>query len=89
MYANGYLPCDGQQHVTVVKITGKLLGQEMTNVISKFNLMRKARNKFLYESIGTNNPTEVDLALKNAKKILIRINDEILKLNPQTNIDLK
>jgi len=83
IFANGYLPTDGQQHKTVVEITGKFLGNDLSSLIRQFNKLRKKRNSFFYESEDANNFTEAKIAVNTAKKLISAIKQSIIKLNPQ------
>lgn len=86
MFAHGFLPIDGQQHKTVIEITGKLLNPEFGTIIKRFDRLRKNRNIFFYDSINLANKTETEIAIKIAKKLLSEITKQIGKLNPQDNI---
>jgi uncharacterized tellurite resistance protein B-like protein len=55
LFSFGYLPADGQQHKTVVEITGKILGEQFDLVVLQFERLRKKRNVFFYDSIDTGN----------------------------------
>ena len=86
MFAHGFLPIDGQQHKTVVELTGKLLGKTFETTIKQFDRLRKKRNIFLYNSINASSKTEIEISIKTAKKLLYEITKQIGKLNPQGNI---
>lgn len=86
MFAHGFLPIDGQQHKTVVEITGKLLDPAFKTIIKQFDRLRKNRNVFFYDSVNLANKTEAEIAVKTAKKLLEEITKQIGKLNPQGNI---
>jgi len=87
LYSYGYLPADGQQHKTVVEITGGILGQDFDGIVRQFNRMRKRRNIFFYDSEDLSNLTEARTALKTAKLLLGRIKEITQELNP--NKDFK
>lgn len=86
MFAHGFLPIDGQQHKTVVEITGKLLNPVFETIIKQFDRLRKNRNIFFYYSINLSNKTETEIAVKTARKLLAEITKQIGKLDPQGNI---
>jgi len=86
MFAHGFLPIDGQQHKTVVEITGKLLNPAFETIIKQFDRLRKNRNAFLYDSVDLANKTEAEIAVKMARELLSEITKQIAKLNPQGNI---
>lgn len=41
LFSYGFLPADGQQHKTVVEITGRILGDKYDLLVKKFNKLRK------------------------------------------------
>jgi len=86
MFAHGFLPIDGQQHKTVVELTGELLGETFKTIIKQFNKLRKIRNTFLYDSVDSISKTEAEITIKTAKELLAEITKQIEKLNPQGNI---
>lgn len=83
LFSIGYLPADGQQHKTVVEITGKILGKEFTSVLKQFDKMRKRRNVFFYDSEDAHNFTEAERGLATARNLLENIKKKIRSLNPQ------
>ena len=83
MFSYGYLPADGQQHKTVVEITGKILGEKFNLLVQYFDRMRRSRNVFFYDSLDTNNRTQADKAFENAGTLLKVVKDTIRKCNPQ------
>ena len=87
MFSYGYLPADGQQHKTVVEITGKLLGKKFDLLIQYFDRMRRNRNVFFYDSLDTNNEAQAKKAFETAGGLLKVVKDTIRKRNPQ--IDFK
>ena len=87
LYSFGFLPADGQQHKTVVKITGEILGEKYTTTVKKFDKYRKKRNNFFYDSEDAHNFTEAKIALKTAKELLKEIKKRIKSSNPQMIFD--
>jgi uncharacterized protein (UPF0332 family) len=83
MFANGYLPADGQQHKTVVDITGRLLGEEYDLVIQYFDRMRRNRNGFFYDALDTNNAGQAKKAHETAETLLQAVKTMIKQENPQ------
>ncbi|HBR14379.1 MAG TPA: hypothetical protein DD723_02405 [Candidatus Omnitrophica bacterium] len=83
MFSYGYLPADGQQHKTVVEITGKILGEKFNLLVQYFDRMRRSRNVFFYDSLDTNNRTQADKAFENAGTLLKVVKDTIRKCNSQ------
>jgi uncharacterized protein (UPF0332 family) len=87
LFAHGYLPADGQQHKTVVEITGLILGQEYNSVTMQFEKFRKKRNIFFYDSYDSANIGEARNALETARKLITAIKDLISSLDPQQKSD--
>lgn len=83
MFSRGYLPADGQQHRTVVEITGKLLGEKFDLLIRYFDRMRRNRNVFFYDSLDTNNEAQARKAFETAWALLKVVKDMVRKHNPQ------
>jgi uncharacterized protein (UPF0332 family) len=88
LFAHGYLPADGQQHKTVVEITGLILGQEYNSVTMQFEKFRKKRNIFFYDSYDSANIGEARKALETARKLITAIKDLVSSLDPQQKSDL-
>jgi len=83
MFSQGYLPADGQQHKTVVEITGKLLGNKFNLLVQYFDRMRRNRNNFFYDSLDTNNEAQAKKAFETAGELLKIVKDTIRKSNHQ------
>ena len=83
IFSYGYLPADGQQHKTVVEITGKLLGGDFDLLIKYFDRMRRSRNTFFYDSLDTNNEAQAKKAFETAEALLKVVKGKICKNNPQ------
>ena len=83
IFSYGYLPADGQQHKTVVEITGKLLGEDFDLLIKYFDRMRRSRNIFFYDSLDTNNEAQARKAFETAEALLKGVKDKIRKNNSQ------
>lgn len=88
MFSYGYLPADGQQHKTVVEITGKLLGNNFDLLIQYFDRMRRNRNVFFYDSLDTNNKAQAKKAHTTAAELLKAVKDSIRRHNPQLDFKL-
>ncbi len=82
MFSYGYLPADGQQHRTVVEITGKLLGKKFDLLVQYFDRMRRNRNIFFYDSLDTNNKAQAKKAFETAGELLKVVKATIRKSNP-------
>ncbi|MBF0523422.1 MAG: HEPN domain-containing protein [Candidatus Omnitrophica bacterium] len=83
IFSYGYLPADGQQHKTVVEITGKLLGKKFDLLIQYFDRMRRNRNVFFYDSLDTNNEAQAKKAYETAVSLLKVVKGIIQEHNPQ------
>jgi len=88
MFSYGYLPSDGQQHKTVVEITGKLLGKEFDILIKYFDRMRRNRNVFFYDSLDTSNAAQAQKAFETAQALSTAVKSLISKNNPQINFSV-
>jgi uncharacterized protein (UPF0332 family) len=88
LFSFGYLPADGQQHKTVVEITGLILGKEYETVVLQFERFRRKRNQFFYDSVDTANETEAKKSAETARSLIEAIKKQIKTLNPQIEFDL-
>ena len=88
LYAYGYLPADGQQHKTVVEVTGMILGQDFYGIVKQFDKLRRKRNVFFYDSLDTSNVAEAKKAGRAAIQLIKVIGEKISDLNPQYNLDM-
>lgn len=76
MFYKGYRPSSRNSHVAVVKFAGLFLQEED---VLYFERMRRKRHKAVYETAGVTSFTEADNAIKRAQKILVYIEQEIIK----------
>ena len=83
MFSYGYLPADGQQHKTVVEITGRILGKDFDLLIQYFDRMRRSRNSFFYDSLDANSEDHAKKARETARVLLEAVKIKIRKNNPQ------
>ncbi len=83
MYAHGFLPSDGRQHLTVVEIMDKLLGSDCEILVARFEKMRRKRNVFFYEPDLEASRTEAENALCAAQEFIALIETFIGRKNPQ------
>jgi uncharacterized protein (UPF0332 family) len=88
LFSFGYLPANGQQHKTVVEITGLILGKEYETIVLLFEKFRRKRNLFFYDSIDTANATEAKKSAETAQKLIEAIQKQIKMLNPQIEFDI-
>jgi len=83
MFLFGYLPADGQQHKTVIEITGGLLGKEYSLVVKYFDRMRRSRNLFFYDSLDAGGQARARKSLGTAEELLKAVKVKIAEQNPQ------
>ena len=83
IFSYGYLPADGQQHKTVVEVTGRILGKDFDLLVQYFERMRRSRNTFFYDSLDTNSEAQARKAYETAKVLLEAVKAKIRKNNPQ------
>lgn len=87
VFSRGYLPADGAQHRTVVELTHHLLGPEYAALVQRFEIMRRKRNLFFYESDPFGTLTEAQNALKAATKLVRVIQKTIQRRSSQHHFD--
>lgn len=86
LFSYGFLPADGQQHKTVVEITGNIIGEKYSLLIKQFERMRKKRNIFFYEAEDAHNLTEAKKAAEVASDLISIVGSQINALNPQKSL---
>ena len=87
MFSFGYLPADGQQHKTVIEITGGLLCKEYSLVVKYFDRMRRSRNAFFFDSLDTGGQAQAKKSLETGEKLLRAVKAKIAEQNPQIGLD--
>ena len=83
VFTKGYRSVDGQQHKTIIELSGEILGEEFKGIVKKFDRMRRKRNQFTYDPFIPVSKIEAENALKTAEafvKIVLKI---VQKENPQ------
>lgn len=83
----GYRPTDGAQHKTVVEMTGAILGEKYTSLISHFETMRRKRNELTYEAGTLLSGSESKQALADATLLVKNILKEAKSRNPQLELN--
>lgn len=87
MFLFGYRPADGQQHKTVVLFCERVLGENFSKLVAKFDNMRNLRNKFTYDEPGIQvSEQEAKQAFTSAKEFVAAIYDFVEKKNPQIKL---
>ena len=84
----GYRPTDGAQHKTVVEMTGAILGDKYTSIVSHFETMRRKRNELTYEAGTLLSGSESNQALEDATSLVKNILKEAKSRNPQLEMNL-
>ena len=83
VFIKGYRSVDGQQHRTIIELSGEILGKEFKNIIKKFDRMRRKRNQFTYDPFLPVSKIEAENALKTAEEFVKIVLKLIQKENPQ------
>jgi uncharacterized protein (UPF0332 family) len=87
MLSYGYRPVDGEQHKTVVSFCEHILGLEFSELVRRFDRMRKKRNRFTYDEPGLLvSETETSNAFKNAKQFVEKVSRFIQVRNSQQKL---
>ena len=82
-----FRPADGEQHKTVVHFCEKVLGGEFSELIRRFDRMRKKRNRFTYDEPGLIvGDTETHEAVRNAQLFVEKISEYIQNRQPQKKL---
>jgi len=86
IYSRGYLPTTRQTHKTIVKVTSLILGKEYSELIAKFNRLRRKRHVFIYDSVNHTTVQEARSAIKAARKFVDESIAFIKGENPQKEL---
>ncbi|HOF44645.1 MAG TPA: HEPN domain-containing protein [Candidatus Pacearchaeota archaeon] len=87
MFFYGYRPFGTNQHKTVVSFAEIILGKDSTNLIFKFDKMRKFRNKFTYEEPGILiSENDLKSSIDSAEKFIEKINSFIKEKSSQEKL---
>jgi hypothetical protein len=89
VFSYGYLPADGQQHKTVVELTGALLGSSYDMISRHFERLRRKRNSFFYGSLSAGNRSEAEGASVSASNFIAAVEQDIAKRDPQFKLQLE
>jgi uncharacterized protein (UPF0332 family) len=82
-FIKGYRSVDGQQHRTIIELSGEILGEEFKSIVKKFDRMRRKRNQFTYDPFLPVSKIEAENALKTAEEFVKIVLKLIQKENPQ------
>lgn len=86
VFIKGFRSVDGQQHKTIIELSGEILGEEFKNITRKFDRMRRKRNQFTYDPLIPVSKIEAENALKTAKEFVNIVMNLIQKENPQLRL---
>ena len=89
VFIKGFRSIDGQQHKTIIELSGEILGVDYNNIIRKFDRMRRKRNQFTYDPLIPVSLTEAEDALKTAEEFVENIFKFVRKINPQLKLEYK
>lgn len=88
VFLKGYRSVDGQQHKTIIELTGEILGRDFKDFIIKFDRMRRKRNQFTYDPLLPVSISEAKNALKTAEDFVDKTITWFKKENPQLQLDI-
>ena len=88
VFMNGYRSVDGQQHKTIIELSGEILGEEFKSIVKKFDHMRRKRNQFTYDPFLPVSKIEAENALKTAKEFVTIVLKLVQKENPQLRFNI-
>ncbi|MCJ7814150.1 MAG: HEPN domain-containing protein [Candidatus Atribacteria bacterium] len=89
VFMKGYRSVDGQQHKTIIELSGEILGEEFKNIIKKFDHMRRKRNQFTYDPSLPVSKIEAENALKTAEEFVTIVLKLVQQENPQLKFSFK
>ncbi|MBU1062159.1 MAG: HEPN domain-containing protein [Candidatus Omnitrophica bacterium] len=83
MCSLGFRPDIKDKHLTVVRFSSTVLGNEFKQLINDYDVMRKKRHRFIYEPDIPCSIKEAKDAIKTAEKFVDKISKIISAENPQ------
>jgi len=86
VFMKGYRSVDGQQHKTIIELSGEILGEEFKSIVKKFDHMRRKRNQFTYDPFLPVSKIEAENALKTAEEFVTIVLKLVQKENPQLRL---
>lgn len=89
MFSEGFRPDIKDKHLTVVRFTSSVLGDEFKRLINDYDFMRKKRNRFIYEPDIPCSIKEAKDAIKTAGEFVDKISKLIKERNPQRSFNFK
>lgn len=88
VFLKGYRSVDGQQHKTIIELTGEILGKDFKDLIKQFDRMRRKRNQFTYDPLLPVSIDEAKNALRTAEEFVNRTIEWVKIDNPQLRLDI-
>ena len=83
LFLYGVRPKGSAQHKTVIQVSGAILGENFSNLIGRFEKMRKKRNELTYEVGGLLSRSDALKALETAEEFIQKILGELKARSPQ------
>lgn len=87
MFSFGYRPEIKDKHLTIVRFSGSVLGEEYKRIVDDYDFMRRKRNKFIYEPDIPCSRQEAGEAIKTAEEYISKISKLVRKQMPQREFD--
>jgi uncharacterized protein (UPF0332 family) len=87
MFSEGFRPDIKDKHLTVVRFTGSILGDEFKSLINDYDFMRKKRNRYIYEPDIPCSMKEAKDALKTAEGFVDKISKQVKEKLPQNEFN--
>lgn len=89
MFSEGLRPEIKDKHLTIVRFTSAVLGEEFKRLINDYDFMRKKRNRFIYEPEIPCSIKEAKDAIKTAAEFVNKISTIIREKLPQKEFNFK
>lgn len=86
MFSEGYRPEKAEKHFIVVRFVTSILGEDIRQLANDYNVMRRKRNRFIYEPDIPCSRKEAEDAINTAELFLETIRDHIKRKNPQLEL---
>ncbi len=83
MFSEGFRPDIKDKHLTIVRFTSSVLGDEFKRLINDYDFMRKKRHRFIYEPDIPCSLKEAKDAIKIAEEFVDKISKLIKEKSPQ------
>jgi uncharacterized protein (UPF0332 family) len=86
MISFGYRPLGKDQHATVVRFTSIVFGNEIKDLIHKFDRMRRKRHDFIYEPNRPIPKQEAKQAIADAEELVKQVWHIVKNKDPQKDL---